>query len=607
MIDIRTLGITGAIIYVFLLLALYLTNRLTGFKDYKHWISSFSVLTIGLFFIALRGILPAFISVVIANVLYVLHYLLLVTGFQSTLQIKIMKKNVLVAILVSFGILYWIFTVPYPNVAVRIYIITILIMVISVYLIRIITRYSKVINIKNNEVVLLALLLMVISGILRVIFTYKYDADTQLFFEGSMVQVVAFLAQIISTILLCLGLISLNTQLYYRDNNRNLLALETTANELRAAQNVAKTGSWKLDLTTYKLRWSEEIYRMFDCEPYEFEATIESFLNFTHPEDREKVNLAYTESLKTNKPYEIEHRLITKKNEVKYVLEKGRTTFDEDGNPLVSSGVVIDITSAKKTEHKLKEAKEIAEKSERNLQEINKLKDKFLAIIAHDLKSPFNAIQGFSELLVNRINESKEEEVCDKVRNYAEIIYSSSKKATGLLENLMEWALIEAGDIRFKPEMLTITEIIDQNKEELESSLKLKSIQLIDNSPENMEIYADKSMLNSILRNILSNAIKFTPKLGQITITSQQDKNETKISIQDTGIGMNEDTRTKIFENYELESQPGTDNEMGTGLGLILCKQFVKKHEGEIWVESKINKGTTFHFSLPNKKDESIK
>ncbi len=602
MIDIRTLAITGAIIYIFLLLALYLTNRLTGFKDYKHWISSFFGLTIGMLLIALRGIIPAFISVIIANVLLTLHYLLLVTGFQSTLQLKTMKKNVLVAILVCFAILFWIFTFPYPNVGARIYIHTIVVMVILVYLIRIITRYSKVIEIKTNEVVLFALVVMVFSGILRVIFTYKYDANTQLLFEGSMVQVVAFLAQIISTVLLCLGLISLNTQLYYRDNNRNLLALETTANELRAAQNVAKTGSWKLDLTTYKLRWSEEVYRMFDCEPYEFEATIESFLNFTHPEDREKVNLAYTESLKTNKPYEIEHRLITKKNEVKYVLEKGRTTFDEDGNPLVSSGVVIDITSAKKTEHKLKEAKEIAEKSERNLQEINKLKDKFLAIIAHDLKSPFNAIQGFSELLVNRINESKEEEVCDKVRNYAEIIHSSSKKATGLLENLMEWALIEAGDIRFKPEMLTITEIIDQNKEELESSLKLKSIQLIDNSPENMEIYADQAMLNSILRNILSNAIKFTPKLGQITITSQQDKNETKISIQDTGIGMNEDTRTKIFENYELESQPGTDNETGTGLGMILCKQFIQKHEGEIWVESEINKGTTFHFSLPNKK-----
>ena len=602
MIDIRTLAITGAIIYVFLLLALYLTNRLTGFKDYKHWISSFIFLSIGMILIALRGILPAFISIIIANVLYILHYLQLVLGFQSTLQLKTMKKNVLVAILVCFAFLFWIFTLPYPNVAARIYIHTIFVMILLVYLIRIIARYSKVIEIKTNEVVLFALVLMVLSGILRVIFTYKYDANTQLLFEGSMVQVVAFLVQIISTILLCLGLISLTTQLYYRDNNRNLLALETTANDLRAAQNVAKTGSWKLDLTTYKLRWSQEVYRMFDCEPYEFEATIESFLNFTHPEDRKRVNLAYTESLKTNKPYEIEHRLITKKNKIKYVLEKGRTTFDEDGNPLVSSGVVIDITSAKKTEHKLKEAKEIAEKSERNLQEINKLKDKFLAIIAHDLKSPFNAIQGFSELLVNRINESKEEEVCDKVRNYAEIIYSSSKKATGLLENLMEWALIEAGDIRFKPEILKVSEMTDQTREALDSALKLKSIQLIDNSPENMEIYADKSMLNSILRNIISNAIKFTPKLGQITITSQQDKNETKIAIQDTGVGMNEETRSKIFDNYELESQPGTDNETGTGLGMILCKQFIRKHEGEIWVESEINKGTTFHFSLPNKK-----
>lgn len=131
----------------------------------------------------------------------------------------------------------------------------------------------------------------------------------------------------------------------------------------------------------------------------------------------------------------------------------------------------------------------------------------------------------------------------------------------------------------------------------------MKSIQLIDNSPTNMEIYADKSMLNSILRNILSNAIKFTPKLGQIAITAQQDKNKIKISIQDTGVGMNEETRSKIFDNYELESQPSTDNEKGTGLGMILCKEFVQKHEGEIWVESEINKGTTFYFSLPNKKE----
>lgn len=603
MIDIRTIAITGAIIYIFLLLALYLTNRLTGFKDYKHWISSFFVLTIGMFLIALRGILPAFISVIIANVLFTLHYLLLVTGFQSTLQLKTMKKNVLVAILVCFAILFWIFTFPYPNVAARIYIHTIVVMVMLVYLIRIIARYSKVIEIKTNEVVLCALVLMVFSGILRVIFTYKYDANTQLLFEASMVQVVAFLSQIISTILLCLGLISLNTQLYYRDNHRNLLALETNANELREAQNIAKTGSWKLDVTANKLRWSEEVYRIFNCEPYELKATPESFLNFIHPEDREKVKLAYAESLKTKQPYEIEHRLITKNNKIKFILTKCTSTFDEEGNPLVSSGVVIDITSAKKTENKLKEAKERAEKSERSLQELNKLKDKFLAIVAHDLKSPFNAIQGFSELLINRINESKEEEVCDKVRSYADIIHSSSKKATGLLENLMEWALIEAENIPFKPEILKVSEMIDHCRETLDSALKLKSIRFVDKSTKNLEIYADKSMLNSILRNILSNAIKFTPKLGQIAITAQQDKNKIKISIQDTGIGMNEDTRSKIFENYELKSQPGTDNEMGTGLGLILCKQFVQKHEGEIWVESEINKGTTFHFSLPNKKE----
>lgn len=240
--------------------------------------------------------------------------------------------------------------------------------------------------------------------------------------------------------------------------------------------------------------------------------------------------------------------------------------------------------------------KELSKKNQQ-LTELNATKDKFFSIIAHDLKNPFVAILGFSELLINGYDNYSDKDRKDLIKQ----IYISSKKEFGLLENLLEWSLIQMNKIEFEPKILKITELISFNIDLYQSSLQNKQIKLEYKKVEDIFVYSDKNMIDVILRNLLSNAIKFTPKNGLITIDCKLIKEEKKvsISISDTGVGISESDIEKIFNIENSYSKPGTENEIGTGLGLILCNDFVEKNGGEINVESEIGKGSTFWFTLP--------
>ncbi|WP_405294017.1 ATP-binding protein [Algibacter sp. Ld11] len=250
--------------------------------------------------------------------------------------------------------------------------------------------------------------------------------------------------------------------------------------------------------------------------------------------------------------------------------------------------VINDISNRKKAELNLRN-------SEATLRELNSTKDKFFSIIAHDLRTPFNGIIGFSQILSQQIKENNYEDIDE----YAEIIQTSSEHAMALLSNLMEWSRSQSGQIKFNPQYIDLIALTQTTVELLKTSAEQKQININLNTPANIIIYADKEMIETVLRNIISNALKFTPKNGVITIHAEEKNTEHIISITDNGVGIPQDNLEKLFKIDRSYSTAGTNDESGTGLGLILCKDFIDYHKGKIWVKSEIGKGTSIFFSLP--------
>jgi signal transduction histidine kinase/branched-subunit amino acid transport protein AzlD len=231
----------------------------------------------------------------------------------------------------------------------------------------------------------------------------------------------------------------------------------------------------------------------------------------------------------------------------------------------------------------------------KTLEELNATKDKFFSIIAHDLKSPFNSIIGLSELLIKKIRDKD----FDDIDEYAKIIMQSSHRAMDLLLNLMEWSLSQTGRMKFNPEYFELNIIINDIIQLFTDIAGQKSIIITKKLPPNSSIYADKAMISTILRNLISNAIKYTKPGGEINILSEVTQIEMKVSVSDTGVGMSPASINKLFLIDENYSTIGTLGEQGTGLGLILINEFVEKHFGKIWVESVEGKGSIFNFTIP--------
>jgi PAS domain S-box-containing protein len=282
------------------------------------------------------------------------------------------------------------------------------------------------------------------------------------------------------------------------------------------------------------------------------------------------------------------YRLKTKDGRIISIEDNARYIKDEHGNLLFHEGICRDITDRKKAEQ------EIQFKNQ-ELQKLNATKDKFFSIIAHDLKSPFNSIMGFSELLVEQITEKN----YDGIKKYAAIILESSQRAMDLLMNLMDWSRSQTGRIEFNPEFFEMVEIINETELLFDEIARQKSIGIKKALPRHAPVFADKAMINTVLRNLISNAIKFTKSGGEILISVIEKPDEITVSVKDSGIGIPAGRIDKLFRIDENYSTPGTNNEKGTGLGLILCKEFVEKHNGQIWAESEVGKGSVFSFTLP--------
>jgi PAS domain S-box-containing protein len=243
----------------------------------------------------------------------------------------------------------------------------------------------------------------------------------------------------------------------------------------------------------------------------------------------------------------------------------------------------------------LKEAEEALHRSEQNLRELNSSKDKFFSIIAHDLKSPFNSIIGLSDLLVEQLKEKD----YDGIDEMAEMILKSSNHAHDLLTNLLEWSRMQTGRMQFEPLFVELVALTNENIKLLKQSAEQKHISIEKQMPAIAPLLCDKNMINTVIRNLISNAVKFTPENGRILISIKAKPAEIEISVTDTGMGISAENLNKLFRIDSNFSTPGTNRETGTGLGLLLCKEFIQKHNGKIMVESEPGKGSIFTFTLP--------
>jgi len=260
------------------------------------------------------------------------------------------------------------------------------------------------------------------------------------------------------------------------------------------------------------------------------------------------------------------------------------------GGMMYQYAAARDITLRKQTENELKIKNE-------ELNKVNAEKDKFFSVIAHDLRGPLGGIMGITEMLANKTTNIPETDRYDLMVELS----NSARNTFNLLEQLLEWSRMERGLTEFQPQTLDLKKTIIDSLNLVIETAKVKSIEIMVNIPPETMVFADQNMLQTIIRNLVSNSVKFTREGGEVTISGQQGKDGTTlISVKDTGIGMNREILENLFRTDGHAGRPGTKGEPSTGLGLLLCKDFIEKHGGKIVVESEEGKGSVFSFTIPN-------
>lgn len=283
------------------------------------------------------------------------------------------------------------------------------------------------------------------------------------------------------------------------------------------------------------------------------------------------------------------------------LLEKQKNEITESNTQLVdlNHNLLEQKKMFEELNHKLNVSNKKLKESERNLMEINSTKDKFFSIISHDLRNPFASIVSFSRILKrDMMNMTKAE-----LGELALELDKSVLKIDNLLENLLQWSRAQTGKIKYRPDYLALHEIVKDNLNLFENNARDKQINLVDKVSDEMVVWADRNMTDTVIRNLLSNALKYTEPEGEIVIESELRNHRVYVSIKDNGVGMSEEAKSKIFRTDALHSTYGTMDEKGSGLGLLLCKEFVEKQGGEITFQSQENEGSVFTFCLPTESD----
>lgn len=256
----------------------------------------------------------------------------------------------------------------------------------------------------------------------------------------------------------------------------------------------------------------------------------------------------------------------------------------------------LELLARVKTQLDLKRSRDLINKQISELEKLNENKDKFMSLISHDLRGPFTGFLGLTKFLDENLDSFSP----DEIKEIARVLHNSLLRQYQLLENLLEWSKIQIGSFKTNKQKINVSEIVNNKIELFQISAKSKKIELISYISENTYIYADKIMISSVIHNLISNAIKYSKTGGKVIINSTNKDNYVEISISDNGVGISEEKLAKLFHSESSFTTPGTNNEVGSGLGLLITKELLEMNDGKITVESKENIGTTFYILIPS-------
>jgi signal transduction histidine kinase len=394
-----------------------------------------------------------------------------------------------------------------------------------------------------------------------------------------------------------------------RQGNSNRIAI--------AEHNLGKIylKSGQLDSAKHYINSSMELSRLKNYPPIirdnlftlseieEHEGRVPAAMNYYKQASELKDSLFSSENIKKLNDLQIkffteqqeqENQLLRKNNEIQRITIRQQKMVS---HILIAGGILILLVLfiVVRSHISLKKLSQRLEKSESELLKANADKDRFFTIIAHDLKSPFSAFLGTTDLLVDNFDNMSS----NSIKKLLAALKDSSSNLYALLESLLQWAQVQTGTMTYQFQKSDVFEIATSVTNLLAANAKQKKIILTQNIQPNTLIYADEKTVATILRNLVSNAIKYTKPGGNIMVEAVKKETQIEISVSDNGIGMENKISGKLFDITEKTSRQGTDNESGTGLGLILCKEFVEKNKGQIWVQSEPGKGSKFTFSLP--------
>jgi len=371
------------------------------------------------------------------------------------------------------------------------------------------------------------------------------------------------------------------------EHRKSEQALRESEQNYRTLTDSGQTLIWASGTDTF-CNYFNSVWLNFRGQTFEQECEI-GFINGLHPDDRQHRIDIYQESFLRREKFSIEYRLLHNTGEYRWIQDNSSPRYSSTGEFLGFIGQCQDINERKHAEFVLQAKNE-------ELQKVNAEKDKFFAIIAHDLRSPFNTLLGFTQILVEDLSEFKPEDI----KKMAQAMRTSATGLYSLLENLLVWSGSQRGFTSFVPKQFLLKDLFFENLKLVQETSKIKGIEIDINIADDLMVFADTNMIGSTIRNLVSNAVKFTPKGGKISITAKPaSDNMVEIAVKDSGMGMSDTMRSKLFKLDENIGRIGTAGEPTSGLGLILCKDFITKNGGKIWAESEVNTGSIFYFTLP--------
>jgi PAS domain S-box-containing protein len=344
-------------------------------------------------------------------------------------------------------------------------------------------------------------------------------------------------------------------------------------------------GLWCYELPVNRLVWNNACRRHFGLSP-DTEITIDLFYELLHPDDRAITRQAMERSIAENSIYEMDYRAIGMDNQIRWIHATGRCFYDDHNSPRYFDCIMIDITERKRVEQMLREQTDL-------LKELEMRKDEFISMASHELKTPITSIKGYTQMLQSRYKKAGD----GQSLYYLSIINGQLNKLIDLVNDMLDISRMQIGKLNFRDALFDLNAVVREAVENLQATTHTHQLSM--ESTVSVQVFGDKDRIGQVLINLLTNAIKYSPRANKVLVRISADQEYATVRVQDFGIGIDEAHQQKIFERFYQVHDTAEKGASGLGIGLYISNQIIKRHEGWMKVESKRGEGSTFSFTLP--------